>query len=525
MTYMSTEVVWWIPSLLTLLGILMGYLAHAQIQKARGASARHSAASQLAEAELAARNIRHEAELDVRKTMIDAREAFEQERGERRRELSMLEDRLMTREINLDRRIKLIDTKKDELDAAIAAAALEQQRWKEQQASLQNIIAEQQHKIQEIAALTQEDARRLLLAELQLELDAEKGVLIRRAQEESKATAEQKAKHIISLAIQRYAAEHVNSVTTTMVNLPNEDMKGRIIGKEGRNIRSLEAETGCNILIDETPEVVVVSCFDPIRREIARHTLERLIEDGRIHPARIEEVHAKVKEEIDEIIRQAGEAAIYDLKLRDVPPELVRTLGRLKYRHSYAQNVLTHSVEMGHLMGMMAAEIGLDIAIAKRVGLFHDIGKALDHTAEGSHAIIGADLLRRHGESPIICNAVAAHHEEVEIQSVYAVLASAADALTAARPGARSETTENYLHRLDQIERIAMAFRGVQKCYAIQAGRELRVLVEPAKIDDNESMTLARNISHQIQQNIKYPGQIKVTVIRETRCIEYARPS
>ena len=300
-------------------------------------------------------------------------------------------------------------------------------------------------------------------------------------------------------------------------------MKGRIIGREGRNIRALEAATGVSFLIDDTPEVVVISGFDPMRREVARLTLERLMLDGRIHPARIEEVVTKVQEDLGETIMAAGEAAIYELGLQGVAPELVRTLGRLKYRHSFAQNVLQHSVEMAHLMALMATEIGLDPLIAKRVGLFHDIGKALDHQVEGRHAVIGADLLRRYGEPPVVVNAVAAHHREVETDSLYSTLASAADAISASRPGARSETTTLYLKRLEKLEAIANSFRGVEKCFAMQAGREIRVIVEPAKIDDNEAIQMARNISKQIEQELEFPGQIKVTVIRETRCVEYAR--
>ena len=300
-------------------------------------------------------------------------------------------------------------------------------------------------------------------------------------------------------------------------------MKGRIIGKEGRNIRSLESVTGVDILIDDTPEVVVISGFDPLRREIAKIALERLLVDGRIHPARIEEVVAKVREEINDAIREAGEQAIYELGIHSVDPELVRTVGRLKYRHSYGQNVLRHSIEMAHLMGMMAADLKLDIDIAKRIGLFHDIGKALDHQYEGSHALIGAELLRKYGEQAVVVNAVAAHHDDVAPDGPYAVLASAADAITASRPGARSETTEIYLKRLEKMEEIASGFKGVEKCYAIQAGREIRVIIEPAKIDDNQAMQLARNVARQIEENLEYPGQIKVTVIRETRCVEYAK--
>jgi ribonuclease Y len=371
--------------------------------------------------------------------------------------------------------------------------------------------------------MSQEQARQTLMQQLEDEVQNEAGALIRRIQEETKETADRQAREIITTAIERYAAAQATEITTCTVTLPNDEMKGRIIGREGRNIRALEAATGVDILIDDTPEVVVISGFDPLRREVARVSLERLISDGRIQPARIEEVVGKVQEEIDETIRAAGEHAIYELGLQGVDPELVRTLGRLKYRHSFAQNVLQHSVEMGHLMGMMASDLGLDPAIAKRVGLFHDLGKAVDHQVEGNHAIIGADMLRKHGEAPVVYNAVASHHHEVEGESPYAALAAAADAITAARPGARSENTEVYLKRLEKLEGIANNFRGVEKSYAIQAGREIRVIVEPSKINDDDAMQMARNIGKQIEQELEYPGQIKVTVIRETRCIEYAR--
>jgi ribonuclease Y len=307
------------------------------------------------------------------------------------------------------------------------------------------------------------------------------------------------------------------------VALPNDDMKGRVIGREGRNIRALEAATGVNVLIDDTPEAVVISGFDPVRREIARMAMEQLISDGRIHPARIEEVVAKARENMGEMIRQAGEEALYAAGIREVDPELMRMIGRLKYRSSYSQNVLQHSLEVAHLMGSMAGELGLDPVLAKRIGLFHDIGKALDHEVEGGHAVIGADLLKRMGETQVVVNAVAAHHEEVPAESLYAILAAAGDAISSSRPGARSETTAIYVKRLEKLEEIANSFEGVAKSYAIQAGREVRVVVEPEKIDDSAAMILARNVSKKIESDLQYPGQIKVIVIRETRCVEYAR--
>ena len=336
-------------------------------------------------------------------------------------------------------------------------------------------------------------------------------------------TAEREAQKIVTLAVQRYAASHASEMMTCSVALPNDEMKGRIIGREGRNIRALEAATGINLLIDDTPEAVVISGFDPVRREVARLSLERLILDGRIHPARIEEVVTKAQEEMDERIRQAGEEALYTLGIQGFEPELIRTLGRLKFRSSYAQNVLMHSVEVAQLMGVMAAELGLDVMLAKRIGLLHDIGKALDHDIEGSHAVIGADLLRRLGETPLVVNAVAAHHDDVPGESLYAILASAGDAISASRPGARAETTEIYVKRLEKLEAIADGFPGVEKSYAIQAGREVRVVVQPEHVTEHEAMAMARNICKKIESDLQDPGQIRVMVVRETRSVEYAR--
>jgi ribonucrease Y len=523
MTQMMTEMPWWIPSLLTLLGMAIGFYANTALQKARGASAHSSAENILAEARKEADALQREAKLQARDAVIKAREDFELQNAARRKELSALEDRLTQREMNLDRRLTLLENKEQTLDDKIAELSAEKETLIGKEHELEAVIEAEQGKIEEIAALSQEEARNRLVESMREELKAEEGAFIRRAVDEAHQNAEREARKIITLAIERYAAPQVSDITTSAVHLPSDEMKGRIIGREGRNIRSIEAVTGCNLLIDETPEVVVISCFDPLRRETARIVLERLIADGRIHPGRIEEVAEQVKEEMDEIVRNAGEEALYELGLRAVAPELVRTLGRLKFRTSYTQNVLKHSVEMGHLMGMMAAELNLDVDIAKRVGLFHDIGKALDHSIEGSHALIGADLLKKHGEAQVVVNAVASHHDEVEQESLYATLANAADAITAARPGARLENTELYLKRLEKLEEIAAGFRGVQKCYAIHAGREIRVIVEPAKITDNDAMQMARNICQRIQENVNYPGQVKVTVIRETRCIEYAK--
>ncbi len=520
---MNVAIPWWIPTAVGVAALTVGYLAHAILTRMRITGADKTAREILRDARLEAEVIRKQAKLEARDEVLRARNEFEEQVKTRREEIREAEERIAKREANLDRKVALLDKKEEKIELAQAQIDTARRELAEKHARLEELLAEEKESIQRVAGMSREEARKLLLQDLEKEVRNEAGVLLRRIQQETKETAERQAREIIINAIERYAADQVNEITTCTVNLPGDDMKGRIIGREGRNIRAFEEATGVDILIDDTPEVVVISSFDPIRREVARVALERLVTDGRIHPASIEDAVNKAREELDERIRQAGEEAIYELGIESVDPELVHTLGRLKFRHSYAQNVLRHSVEMAHIMGMMAAELGLDPSIARRVGLFHDIGKALDHQIEGSHAIIGADLLRKHGENPVVYNAVAAHHGEVEGESPYAALASAADAITAARPGARVENTEIYLKRLEKLEEIANSFRGVEKSYAIRAGRELRVLVEPAKIDDNEAMQMARNISKQIEDKLEYPGQIKVTVIRQTRCIEYAR--
>ena len=507
--------------IISLLGA--GWVLHHLAMKNKAKSVEKLAEITLQDAKRESQVILKEAKLHAKDETIKIREGVKSEFKSQRKELQQLEERLAQRDSNLDRKVELLDKKEQSLEDKLLKIEDHKSALLEKEQHVQSLIEQEGIKIQQVSEMSKEDARTHLLNRMEEEVTSEAGALARRIIDEAKANAEREARKIITMAIERYAADQVNEITTCTVHLPNDEMKGRIIGREGRNIRSLEAATGVNILIDDTPEVVVISGFDPLRREVARITLERLINDGRIHPGRIEEVVEKVQEEIEETIRQAGEAAIYELGLQGVAPELVRTIGKLKYRTSYSQNVLYHSIEMGHLMGNMASELDLNPIIARRIGLFHDIGKALTHEVEGSHAIIGADLIKRHGEEQIVVNAVAAHHHEVDQESAYAVLATAADAMTAARPGARSETTEIYLKRLGDLEEIANSYRGVEKSYAIQAGRELRVLVEPGKIDDNEALIMARNISRQIEDRMTYPGQIKVTVVRETRCVEFAR--
>ncbi len=514
---------WWWPTVIALIFLGLGLYAHMIFARAKASAAQKNAQMILQDAKREAEVIHREAKILARDEVIRVREAFEEENKSRRQELMTMEERIAQREATLDRKVAMLERKDMAVEQKLEEVETRKAEIKKQQEELQGVLAEQRSKLQEVSSMSQEEARKILMQQLETELKTEAGTLIRRCHEEARQTAEREARDIIITAIERYATDQINEVTTSTVALPNEDMKGRIIGREGRNIRALEAATGVNILIDDTPEVVVISGFDPLRREVARLSLEQLMTDGRIHPARIEEVVAKVKEEVDDTIRKAGEEALYGLGIQKVSPELVRTLGRLKFRHSFSQNVLQHSIEMANLMGLMAGELDLDQSIAKRVGIFHDIGKALDHQIEGGHAVIGADLLKRHGEAAVVYNAVAAHHAEVQAESPYAHLATAADAITAARPGARSETTEIYLKRLEKLEEIANSYRGVAKSYAMQAGREIRVMVEPSKIDDHEAIQMARNISKQVEQEVQYPGQIKVLVIRETRSIEYAR--
>jgi len=477
----------------------------------------------LKEAKKDAENVLKAAELQAKAEVLKAKEDFESSTKSRREELATLDNPVTQREANLDRKVAMIDKKERALELRSADVEKQAADTDKIRQELNRLVDEEKTKLQRIAGMTEAEARQSLMVRVEAEVHNEVGGLIRRLQEEAKETADREARKIVSLAVQRYASSHVSELMTSSVSLPNDDMKGRIIGRDGRNIRAIEAATGVTLLIDDTPEAVVISGFDPVRREVARISLERLIQDGRIHPARIEEVVLKTRDEIDERIRLAGEEAVYEVGIRDVDPELQRTLGRLKFRSSYSQNVLIHSIEVAQLMGVMAAELGLDVSLAKRIGLLHDIGKALDHDIEGSHALIGADFLRRIGENATVINAVAAHHEETPGESLYAILAVAGDAISASRPGARSETTDIYVKRLEKLEGIANSFAGVEKSYAIQAGREVRVVVQPEKVNDHDAMSLARNICKKIESELQYPGQIKVMVVRETRSVENAR--
>lgn len=507
----------------TIMGVWIGYVLRIWVDNQKAGASAREADTLVKNAKRDADNILKEATLQAKSDVLRAREEFESSTRSRREEQAAMDSRLAQREANMDRKASLLEKKERGVEQRETEVQKMTADMEKTRGDLQKLMEEEKARLQRVAGMTQAEARQTLMARVEAEVHADVGGLIRRSQEEARETADREARKIVSVAIQRYASSHASEIMTSTVALPSEDMKGRIIGREGRNIRALEALTGVNFLIDDTPEAVVISGFDPVRREVARVSLERLIQDGRIHPARIEEVVAKAREEMDERVREAGEEAAYSVGVQGLDPELIRTLGRLKFRSSYSQNVMMHSIEVAQLMGVMAAELGLDAVLAKRVGLLHDIGKALDHDMEGSHALIGADLLRRLGEDPVVINAVAAHHEEAPAESLYAVLAAAADAISAARPGARSETTDIYVKRLEKLEDIANGFPGVERSYAIQAGREVRVVVLPDKVNDNDAMVLARSICKKIENDLQYPGQIKVTVVRETRCVEYAR--
>ncbi len=504
-------------------GVGAGYLVRHLVGKSSANAVEQKAQAVLDQAERDVNSMKKEYELKSKEETIRLREEFEKSVESRKKEMSALEERIEQKEINLDRKVSLLEKKEKTIEEKTQEIEDKTARIDDERQDLAKLIEEESQKLQKVAGLSEQEARKVLFERMEKELHSEMGALIRRAQDEAKENAERDARKIISEAIQRNASSHASEVMTSTVPLPNEDMKGRIIGRDGRNIRSLEALTGVSILIDDTPEAVVISAFDPVRRETARQALEQLINDGRIHPARIEEIVANVQESMDETIRLAGEEACFKCGQQGLDPDVLRMIGRLMFRTSYTQNVLKHSIEVANLMGVMAGELNMDVSLAKRIGLFHDIGKALDHEVEGGHALIGADLLKKHNEKAVVVNAVAAHHEEVPAESVYAILASAADTVSSSRPGARAETTDIYVKRLEKLEAIANGFEGVTKSYAIHAGREIRVLVEPGSIDDDSAMVLARDVSKKIESDLQYPGQIRVTVIRETRCIEYAK--
>ena len=504
-------------------GVAAGAIAVAIVQSAMKRSAMAVAAKLKADAGKEAEHIQREAKVTARAEVLKMREEAEQELKERRREQMAQEKRLTQREEALDKRSDALDARQGDIEKQQKEVGLIKERVAAREKELAAGISRQIDELERIAGMARDEAREILLEKLKNEVRNESGLLVRNILDEAKERSEREANRILTYAIQRYASDCTYERTTATIPLPNDEMKGRIIGREGRNIRALEAATGVNILIDDTPEAVVISCFDPIRKEVARQLMERLISDGRIHPTRVEELTAKITREVEEDAYAAGERAVLETGIPGVAPQLVKLLGRLKYRYSFSQNVLQHSLETAYFMGIIAAELGLDANKARRIGLFHDIGKAVDHEVEGSHAQIGADILRKHNEAKDVVQAVAAHHAEVEPASLYDVLINACDTLSASRPGARSETTELYLKRLEQLEAIAHDFPGVDSCFALQAGREVRVIVSPEKISEGEAQMLARDICQRIEREMNYPGQIKVTIIRETRSVEYAK--
>jgi ribonuclease Y len=468
-------------------------------------------------------NRKKELELETKDLKFKIRADFEHETRDRRQELLNIEKRLSQKEENIDRKVDILDKKEKDISRREALLVDKEKSIETAKNELSSLIAEERQKLQRISGLSVEEAKKLFLKRVEDDAQVEAQNIFKQILDNARDSADKKAKEVLATAMQKCAAEHVTNTTVSVVPLPNEEMKGRIIGREGRNIRALEIATGVDVIIDDTPEAVILSGFDMVKREVARISLERLLQDGRIHPGRIEEVVNKVKQEMDVTIKEEGEHATFELGLQRVHPEIIRLIGRLKYRTSYGQNALQHMKEVSLIMAAMAGELGLDVGLAKRIGLLHDIGKAVTHEVEGPHARIGADIARKYGESKEVINAILSHHEEEEPASIYAVLLQAADAVSATRPGARRETLENYIKRLEKLESIADSFNGVEKAYAIQAGREIRVIVQPDKITDLQAIGLAREIRKKIEEGLEYPGQIKVTVIRETRAIEYAK--
>ncbi|WP_139652997.1 ribonuclease Y [Raoultibacter phocaeensis] len=508
------EVLWFVIG--AVIGIALGFVITRFVVNASTKRAAQEAEGLVADAKKQAETLRREAIVEAKDEVLKMKQDAQAENKERMREVRTAENRLSQREESLDRRVESLDAREHQISSM-------QGQIERRERDLKDAADEVNRRLERVAGMSPDEAKAELLDMLKEEVTHESAAIIRDAEMRTKAEADKKSREILSLAIQRVAADHSAESTVSAIHIPSDDLKGRIIGREGRNIRSFEQLTGTNLIIDDTPECVTISCFDPVRREIGRVTMENLIADGRIHPARIEEMFGKAEEYVNQRVQEAGEQATFDTGIHDLHPELVRTLGRLRYRTSYGQNVLNHSLEVAYLSGVMAAELGLDPIPAKRAGLLHDLGKAVDHEVEGSHAVIGADLARRFGERPEIVHAIEAHHNDVEPNSVLDVLVQAADAVSAARPGARKETLDSYIKRLEKLEEIANAHKGVERTYAIQAGREVRVMVTPEVVDEAATTVLAHDIAHQIESEMQYPGQVKVVVIRESRASAVAK--
>jgi ribonuclease Y len=506
-----------------ILGRRSGRAAEHQAQLAAKATAEETARRVVADAEREADTLRKSAIVAGKEEMIKLRESWEVEAGKRREELERAERRVQERETNLDRKFDLLEQRDKDLGRRGSDLGRREKTVAEREAELEKLMAEERRRLEQLAGMSAQDAKAELINRLAEEAQAEAANQIREIRETARRNAEREAKKIVALAVQRIASEHTSEISVSSVSLPNDEMKGRIIGREGRNIRAFELATGVDVIIDDTPDTVVVSCFDPVRREVARLALAKLVADGRIHPGRIEEVVAKSRKEVDAAIQEMGEQAAYEVGAHGLNPELIKLVGRMHYRTSYGQNILQHSKEVAHLAGIMAAELGLDVVMAKRGALLHDVGKVLTHEHEGTHVQLGVEVATKYGEHPLVVNCIAAHHDDVPHESEISVLVQAADAISGSRPGARREAFETYVKRLEGLERIASSYSGVEKVFAIQAGREIRVIVNPDDVDDFRMTSLSEEIARRIEGELQYPGQIKVVVIREQRAVDFAR--
>jgi ribonuclease Y len=504
-------------------GLVFGWLVGKTVEKNKTKRVKEDASKLLKEAQVKAEEIKRKADLDGKELLYKLRVEFDKTNASKRNELTQLEERITQREENLEKRLDFIEKKETDISNKQQLIVEKEQELSNKDIEFRRLIDEEKKKLEAISSLSPQQARELLLKRYEQELRDDKAKMVKQTIDQIEDQAEEKAKEIVSQAIQRCAVEHTTETTVSVVPLPNDEIKGRVIGREGRNIRTFEMATGVDLVIDDTPEAVSISGFDPVRREVAKISLEKLVQDGRIHPARIEEVVAKTKQEFDKKLIEEGKGLAFDIGVHNLHPELIKLLGKLKYRTSFGQNALQHSKEVAIIMGILASEIGIDSRIASRAGLLHDIGKAVDHQVEGTHAQIGADLLKKYGESNTVINSAESHHEEVESNSLYSTLAQVADAISASRPGARRETLETYVKRLKKLESIANSFEGVEKSFAIQAGREIRVIVKPNKVNDQGIYLLSHEVKKKLENEMDYPGNIKVVVIRETRAIDYAK--